>query len=753
MARFLCTVGLSAFLLFQVQPLIAKKILPWFGGTPNVWATCMLFFQLLLLVGYGYAHFVTTYLKPRAQFVLHSILILISLASLPIVPRDFWKPEDGEGAVFNIIILLLFTVGLPYAILSTTGPLMQAWYAKSYPGSSPYRLFALSNAGSLVALLTYPFLVEPWLRWNVQAYTWSAGYVLFGISLISTGLLMLRQVSQHGLPETEPNQTDESTPPVVLGKSFPLPDAASTQTPIGISSDVSTSSSSAKPPIIKAEDEQLSYLKLAMWLLLSLFPSALLVATTTQVSLEVAVVPFLWILPLSLYLLSFIICFDSPKAYFRPLFVPLLVCGIVGICFLLSYGVRAPFFWQLLGYNGGLFACCMTCHGELARLKPTPRHLTLFYFIMSIGGALGSSVVVLLAPLVFERTHEFHFALAGCYVLTCAALMFDFISKGNRLGTGVTAFISSSTSVALAATLFWLATTTRDEVVARYRSFYSSLTVTEGFVFEKPEEDAMRKRTLVNGRITHGSQMLNPDYAYVHGSYYAESSGVGLAIEKHPKLDWDKNATMKVGVIGLGTGTLATYARPNDTYVFYDIDPTVIQVAQKHFTYIEHARQIGANIEFQEGDARIRMEKQLNQGEKQNFDVIAVDAFSSDAIPMHLLTIECVELYKKHLNKDGLIAVHISNRFLELEPIVKNVAAKVGMEATIFDFGGSLDENGHKDMRFYESDSTWVVLSFDKKFPEQPYVADYVSSWPKDLSDAIWSDDFGSLLQVLRRTK
>ncbi|NQT86236.1 hypothetical protein HQ560_05685, partial [bacterium] len=380
MLGFAVTIFISAFLLFQVQPLIGKYILPWFGGGPAVWTSCMLFFQMLLLGGYAYAHVIRTRLSQRTQVIVHVTLLAATLLALPIAPSEGWKPQGDENPALYILLLLAVTVGLPYFVLSATGPLLQAWFSVRHPGRSPYRLYALSNVGSLLALLSYPFLVEPAMALRSQSTTWSIGFGLFVAFCIVSALSMLR---------VRPTDADEA----------------------GADED-------SAPP---------GWGVCLVWVALAACGSTMLLAVTNQMSWDVAVVPFLWVLPLTLYLLTFIICFEFERWYYRPVFWPLLGLGAGAIVHLMFEGVRMPILFQVAGYAGGMFFCCMVCHGELVRLKPSPRYLTSFYLMVSAGGALGGLFVSLVAPAVFPMYLELHIGLW----MTCAlALVVYLYSRG-----------------------------------------------------------------------------------------------------------------------------------------------------------------------------------------------------------------------------------------------------------------------------------------------------------------------------------
>ena len=695
MARYALTILLSAFLLFQVQPLIAKRILPWFGGGPAVWTTCMLFFQVLLLIGYAYAHLLSS-LSGRKQWIIHSILLIAAACTLPIEPSTDWKPTGSDAPSLRILLLLTFTVGLPYGLLSTTGPLVQRWFSATHPGRSPYRLFALSNFGSLVALLSYPFLFEPYFTVHTQIVSWSSGFALFALLCASCAW----KISSLSFDESR--------------------DTA-------IASEATDGAEHSKP----------SGRQIAVWIGLAAMPSLMLLATTNQMCQEVAVVPFLWIVPLSLYLLSFILCFDSERWYSRPVFALMLFgsAGLAVACLMRGTAVALPL--QIFIYSLTLFVCCMTCHGELAKSRPDSSYLTLFYLAISIGGALGGVFVVVVAPNIFVQFWEYHFALGGCILMTLVGWFRarDWVlyqARPTWAWVGLVAIFGVIT-----AGLIVQAREHDGAILNRSRNFYGVLTVLQ-------RHDRLGDYyTLHHGRISHGFQYLEGEQRLWPVSYYGRESGVGLAIRFHPARISATPRPMHVGVIGLGAGTLATYADPGDRIRFYDINPDVESAARSYFSYLESCR---GEEQVILGDARVMLEHELEDEGSQQFDVLAVDAFSSDAIPMHLLTRECFELYWQHLAEDGLLAIHISNRYIALEPVVKTLAESAGYHAALIEF----DPWGESDEAESVSACTWILVARSPEFFEIDEMEGYVTDWEDGQIEIEWTDDFGSLWPVLK---
>lgn len=672
------TILLSAFLLFQVQPIIAKMILPWFGGSAAVWTTCMLFFQLLLVAGYAYSHWTIRRLSPRGQAALHIALLITGVLALPILPDASWKPTGEADPSLRILGLLGATVGLPYFLLATTSPLLQAWYARARIGAMPYRLYALSNVGSMLALVSYPFVVEPWLPTRVQAWIWSAAFVGFAFAC---GMLAWR--------------------------SRPL----SAEVP------VSNAGEAIEAPTIR---------RYALWIALPAAASVLLLAFTSHLSQNVAPIPFLWVLPLALYLLSFILCFEGSGWYQRKHYLPLLASGFVGVFLTLTSEFHNPQLWVMIPlYCATLFVACMVCHGELARLKPHPRHLTAYFVMIAIGGALGGVFVGLVAPRFFNDLYELPIGMVLTAALVAIVLAVDRTSFPGFRGWRAAVGGSSVFAVALAGALVWAYVDLASGARLLARNFYAALRISDS------GEGAETTRLLTHGTITHGKQYREADRRAWLTTYYGEQSGVGRAIEAQRQ-----RGPIKIGVIGLGTGTLAAYGRPGDTVRIYELNPQVIELALREFTYLSDSK---AKVELVLGDARLSLEREPDQG----FDVLAVDAFSSDSIPVHLLTTEAFEVYFRHLRPGGIVAVHISNRYLDLKPVLREAAAKLGKHARLIDHDVEDD-----DRRYYGS--TWVLFTdLPQVFAQGPLdaAAEPIQSERKV---RLWTDDYSDLWGILK---
>ena len=666
------TIFLSAFLLFQVQPMIGKMILPWFGGSASVWTTCMLFFQMTLLLGYLYSHWVVRFLSPRQQSLIHIALLLVSLALLPISPSEAWKPTGAENPTLRILGLLLVSIGLPYFVLSTTGPLVQAWFARERSGQVPYRLFALSNFGSMLALIAYPLAVEPALPTLWQSYMWSG---LFACFVISCGLLAWRgrngQASVHHHHDAQ--------------------------------------------PITALQPGQMS-----LWAALAACPSILMVADTSFLTENIAPIPLLWVAPLGLYLLSFILCFERHGWYRRRVFLPLLAFGLLALAVLPTLGLNTLPIHVSMGINlAAFFVACMVCHGELARRQPHPSHLTAYYLMLAVGGALGGLFVGVVAPYFFNSNYELSVGIVLTGLVVAVAIIPDlrFPRPAWR-------------AAAVAGTLAFLALLSAIRIVdhheessgaeASLRNFYGTLKV-----FAREENGY---RSMLHGQIIHGRQFLAPDKAMLPTAYYSAEGGAGKTL-----LTKAQQGPLRVGVVGIGIGTLATYGRPGDYYRLYDIDPLVIDVAQTHFSFLKDTR---AQTDIVIGDARLQLERE----EPQQFDVLIVDAFSGDSVPIHLLTRQAFELYFRHLKPDGVLAVHITNRYLDLRPVIKTAADHFKRPVRIVDFDGDAERGLFR--------SRWAIIAADDTFFCNQGFED-----SRLLADRpgfkAWMDDYSSLFAVL----
>ncbi|HXE14206.1 MAG TPA: fused MFS/spermidine synthase [Bryobacteraceae bacterium] len=660
------TVSLSAFLLFLLEPLFAKMILPWFGGSAAVWATCLVFFQSALLLGYYYADVTSRKLSPRKQIVVHLVILLLALFFIPIAPGMRWRPLPGDNPFGHILGLLTFAIGIPYTLLSTTSPLVQAWYARCRPGKDAYYLFSLSNLASFLALLSYPFVIEPVFATHLQAAFWSALFVLFVAVCAVTAW-----VSRNG-EAIIPLKASNSEPPSLARKLH--------------------------------------------WLALAACGSMLLLTITNHLTQNVAPVPLLWVLPLALYLLSFTLVFSRRGFYNQWLFIRLLAVFLGAIGYVL-YDTRGLSAIQISVplFCIGLFVACMFCHGELNRRRPDEAHLTLFYLMLSVGAALGAIFVGLIAPHIFDNLYEFPLTL----LVTAVLALVTFWSGGWSARA-----LWGCVTVAMAIVLVMNVRAYRRNSFVMVRNFYGALRVTETSEF-----GGHKARVLFHGTIRHGAQYELLPWRKQPTTYYSLDSGIGLALRyccPGPK---------RVGIIGLGAGTIAAYGNAGDYLHFYEINPAVINIANSVFTYL---RESPARKEITLGDARLSLENEP----PQNFDVLAVDAFSGDAIPVHLLTKEAIALYFRHLKPNGILAIHTSNTYLRLNPVVKQLAENAGYEARSV-------KNESDDDQFIAT-AEWVLATRNRAF----WNSDIMQKDSDDIDVPrglrLWTDDYNNLFQILK---
>lgn len=684
---FAITIFWGAFLLFQLEPLIGKFILPWFGGSPAVWTTCMLFFQVLLLAGYAYAHLSLDHLSPARQGFWHLLLLLLALLTLPITPSVDWKPEAGSQPSVAILLLLCTSVGLPFFVLGATSPLLQAWFVRVCPGRSPYPLYALSNLGSFIALLSYPFVFEPYFRLGQQTVGWSVGFGGFVLLCGGLALDFRKQALVNKISHT----------PMVADDRLRISDHVS-------------------PGMLWT-----------LWLALPTATSVLLLAVTNALCQDVASVPFLWIVPLSVYLLSFIVCFAQHHWYRRHIFLPMAALGVFGLVIALQRGSLMSLGWLVAIYSFGLFACCMICHGELFRLRPQPSHLTAYYLAISIGGAIGGLFVALIAPLLFSIYLEFHIGVFTCCALTLFAIAQDSQARATAryrrltiIGTGLAMTVLAGYLIKHA----YYATSTPTLVS---RNFYGVLRIQEHAL----NDPQLARRVLRHGAIDHGMQFLAPEKRHLATTYYRPETGIGLALS-----NLQIPGGRHIGLVGLGVGTLLSYGRADDDFRIYEINPHVVELAQNQFSFLHDSPAKQAIVV---ADARLALEREL----PQNFDLLVLDAFSGDAIPMHLLTEEAMRLYFKHLRANGVLAVHIANHFLDLKPLLRGLATSEHYHYRFIREQAAADDFG-----LYRSE--WALISRNPAFLQLPAIA--AAAQPENGSEkqVVWRDDFSNLFSLLK---
>jgi hypothetical protein len=696
---------LGAFLLFLVQPLIARYVLPWFGGGAAVWTTCLLFFQTALLAGYLYAHLGVSRLAAPAQAAVHALVLLAASASaLPaIIPAAHWQPSPGAGGatpIPRILLLLTATVGLSCVALAATSPLLHAWYARLRPGAAVYRLYGLSNLGSLLALLAYPFVVEPLLDRRAQAVAWSAGMAAFAVLCAACAWIAGRSIPHLPAPAARAAESEAPLAPRFA-------------------------------PVAPARDATLWELRVrpVLWIVLPACASALLLGTTNMITQDIAPIPLLWVLPLALYLITFVIAFDRPRWYVRKIWAAALAFVTLATLPLLYIGGDLDSVALVIGgYCLMMFVGCMALHGELARLRPPPdQQLTAYYLSIAAGGALGGLLVAVGAPLLLSSYSEYPAALWGCCFLVLATpCLMEWRMPRGALG------LLGLTGVMSLAPLAWGSAhrgIPKGSLVARTRDFYGVLTVWQ------MNEGEGRGTMLHHGSITHGHQYNRPSLRATPTTYYHDESGVGFALRE---ADSPLPRPRRVGAIGLGAGTIAAYAQRGDLYRFYEISPQVLRIARANFTYLSDAAERGATVDVVLGDGRLSM---AAEPDDQRFDCLVLDAFSGDAIPTHLLTNEAFDLYRRHLSPNGVVCVHVSNRFLDLEAVVASAAKRLGWRAAVF------DAEWTDAMRY---PTTWVILGPDPAIVHQLELNGEGKLLEAPRRFTPWTDEHVNLLGILK---
>lgn len=657
LAIFVFAVFASAFLIFLVQPMVGKRILPWFGGAPAVWTLCLAFYQSTLFLGYAYAHLLVRFAPPPGQLAVHAVVVCAALAALPVLPGDRWRPTGASSPNADILAMLGVNVALPFLVLAATGPLVQVWFARSSPERSPYPLYAVSNAGSLLALLAYPLFFEPRLGLSDTGDLWSLAFAVTAAAVLACAALAWRAAPGS----RDPRLAEESEGGERPGRA-----------------------------------------RVALWLLLPACAVVLLMGVTNKLCLDVASVPFLWILPLAAYLLTLILCFASERPARR---FPYLALGLVTLVAITGQPLWLPwveqpvraFFGsalaQIVGFCLLLFSVCMMLHAELYRLRPPPRSLTAFYLCVAGGGALGGLFVGILAPVLFDGYYELELGLALAWLLVPISAAHDPSRRSTAGAARWRPALVSALAVALIAYVSAPAESSSEGLQYRGRTFFGVLRVRDRGTEQQPQ------RHLASGNTLHGVQFLVPGGGRRPSSYFGHATAIGLVMAARAT-----EQTTRIGVIGLGAGTLAAYGREGDLVRFYEIDPAVVRIA-RDAGYFDFLSESPAEIEIVVGDARLSLARERAQGIPQDFDILVLDAFSSDAIPVHLLTREAFRLYLDALAPDGLLAVHVTNRYLDLMSQV----ARQGMEA-----GLAAQQVQTAVTPLYQSlHARWVLLSRD----------------------------------------
>jgi hypothetical protein len=660
---------LASFLLFLVEPIAAKQLLPILGGSAAVWITCLVFFQTALLLAYLYAH----WLSRRAAWGLHFVLLgLASIAAIAWSVRSMGASGGAANPITTIFAALAFGIGLPFLMLGATSPLLQVWWSRLQTTGIPYRLFALSNLASLLALGLYPSLIEPYFTLQQQRIGWCCGFAAF---VVASGFLSWK-----------------------------------------------TRAATVVEQAVAEDQGQLPASPLShrlLWVLLPMGAAMQLSAVTSYLTANVAAIPLLWILPLGVYLITLILAFQFPHLVPRGIMTRFLIVMLAGLGYMLSQvDVSLPMRVSIGFFLVEVFLSCFFCHSEAYALRPArTSESTLFYLLFAAGGALGSFLIGIASPLVFR----FNYDLSVTFCITALLALAVTWSSGwsQRL-------LWSVASVLMAMLVFWIHGANERETTVAVRNFYGSLRVKQNLGFP-----GATLRTLTNGTIQHGTQIFgSEELRRTPTTYYARDSGVGLAMQF-----CCQGRPRNIGVIGLGAGTMAAYGGPGDRICFYEINPAVAPIARNVFTYI---RDSGAPVTVVEGDARTS----LAQEAPQRFDVLVIDAFSGDAIPLHLLTTQAVALYRKHLAPGGILAFHISNQHVDLEPPIGLLAKAAGMK--------SMRVSSFSNEARGEFSATWMLLTDNEAFFSQPEVSGRVHQPEERAGLRLWTDDYSSLLPVLR---
>jgi hypothetical protein len=688
--QYFISVFISALLVFQIQPIISKIILPWFGGGASVWTTCMLFFQFFLLVGYLYAFLLSKIVKVKFQVVVHLTCLLLCLFLLPDNISDLQSISINGAPTWAVLKVLFLGLGVPYLILSANTPLLQHWFTNHANGDQPYRLYAVSNVGSFLALISYPLAIEPFMPLDWQLKLWSSIYLLFVFMIGWICFVVVKQNKQERLE---------------LRKQ-------------GI-------------------NPKVSVYRFFLWFTLSALGVVLLVSTTNALTQNVPPVPFLWLAPLAIYLLTYVVAFSHFALYIRHFWLPLFM--LLSFVALLIYfiGGQFDFITQLLIYLLILLCGCMICHGELNSLKPQQGNTTLFYLVLSAGGVFGSFLVAFVAKNIFDDFLEFPLAIFSVLVLATASLWWNKNEEFAETKSDMVGSVNSSFSkLAIGSAVFglvWLFVFIKlnnqyqQYDIAKARNFYGILSVKD------ITEGSVNERRLIDGTTSHGSQTLPLSNSAVPRSYYRPGTGIQLVIK-----ELSRDGQVDVGIIGLGVGALAAYGQKGDHYTFYELNPLVSDFANRYFNYLGSSK---ADVDVKLGDARVTLQHELDSGKSNEFDLLVIDAFSGDLIPTHLLTNEAFLLYLQHIKSQGVIALHISNRHLSLLPVIMHHGKNFNMQVMLFETPG----NGN------DHDAQWVVLTNNSRLTDSAKLIYSQTVIPMEqYKEVIWTDDYSSLLSILK---
>jgi hypothetical protein len=669
----------AGLLVFAIQPLIAKFVLPRFGGGSDVWTACMLFFQAGLLAGYAYGHLSADRLRWGLQAVVHGVVLLAAAAMLPIRPAMSWA--DGVPPVAGVLGVLAVSVGLPYIALASSSPLLQSWFSRTAGLGSPYRLYALSNAGSLLAVIGYPFVIEPWLsrQGQMRAWSWGMGLLIVLECCLIVAVLRRASKARRGSKQPAPPQRGDPAPPL---------------------------------------SDQL------LWIALAAGASVVLLAATNTICQDVAPIPLLWLAPLCVYLLSFVVCFHGERWYARRVWLGLFMIALVAVVIVDRGRYQLPILAQIGVYLAALAACCMVCHGEVYRLRPPPRLLTRYYLSIALGGCCGGFLVAVVAPLVFRRYVELYLGLAAsCAFVLLADKSLSALQRRRRW-----VYVVGIVAACILAAALPRRGKGDDRMVVSRRNFYGVVSIWE----EHPDDPTRCLRILMHGGTVHGWQYTRADRHGWATAYYGHASGMGMALDRLPQ------RPRRIGVVGLGVGTVAAYGREGDTIRFYEINPIVRDMARTYFTYLSDARAIGSEVDVVMGDARLSLEREPDQ----DYDLLVLDAFSGDTVPLHLLTTGAFETYLRHLNPHGVLAVHASVMHVDVRLVVMRLAEHFGL------ISYCLRDEGDPDQGTLPS--TWVLLGRRGSLIEDEAIRQAAQPPPANLDRvALWTDDYVNPLQLL----
>ena len=680
---FLLTIFLSSYLLFAVQPMIAKIILPSFGGGSAVWTACMLFFQSFLLIGYFYAFVLSKLSSVKHQSLIHAAMLIIGAVTMPLTVEAFRTVPEGGQPFWEIFVLVSVGLGMPYLVLAATSPLLQYWMSHSAAKKSTYRLYSVSNVAAMLALFSYPLLLEYSLTLDAQATSWSVIFMVFAVFM---GACVIKALKSN------------------------------------------TSASKWQPDASLSDSKNLSVATLLSWFLLSATGVTLLIATTNNMTVNVPPIPFLWVLPLALYLLTYIVCFFDDKLYHRGYWKILFILLSLVAVMLFFFGTHFNVETQVVLYLFVMVSGCMICHGELAKSKPDQRDLTLFYLVLAAGGCGGSVFASVIATQIFDQYYELMVGLGLVYVL---ALFLDLkTNKGEQSVTRLAIFSAGLNLLGLLAfvSLFaFLYGQFNQYNIAQTRNFYGTLQVKD------IEADGGTERRLIDGYTSHGAQRLGQSGMPLPLSYYRRNTGIGITLSN------GTDKSRKIGVIGLGAGALAYYGTAKDEMIFYELNPSVKQYAIGYFDFLPNAQ---ANTQVRLGDARVTLEQEWERSGSNQFDVLVIDAFSSDAIPTHLITEQALDLYRQHVKSDGILAFHISNSYLDLKPVLTHYANKLGLQGVYFNtLPDQSDEHG----------AEWVILTNHQGYSSQSEVKFAGLPLKAVTKQKVkWTDNFSSILSVLK---